>query len=164
MPFLFPIMVKPRFANAYNQILILMYGMLFRVLVGLYSCVYVAQKNAKKIASTSIMAAIINLGVDLLLIRRIQLFAASVSTLVAFLVMFVIRYIDINRTVHMRIRPMVAVGSIVNGALCAVSFYCGNRLIQAAVFVVVAAYSIVINLDMVRAGIKLVRTKLGHRS
>ncbi|MBQ6126929.1 MAG: polysaccharide biosynthesis C-terminal domain-containing protein, partial [Erysipelotrichaceae bacterium] len=66
------------------------------------------QKNAKKIASTSIMAAIINLGVDLLLIRRIQLFAASVSTLVAFLVMFVIRYIDINRTVHMRIRPMVA--------------------------------------------------------
>ena len=56
--------------------------MLFRVLVGLYSCVYVAQKNAKKIAYTSISAAIINITVDLILINKIQVFAASISTLV----------------------------------------------------------------------------------
>lgn len=48
MPFVFPIMVNAKYSAAYNQILILMYAMLFRVLVGLYSCVYVAQKNAKK--------------------------------------------------------------------------------------------------------------------
>lgn len=76
------------------------YAMLFRVLVGLYSCVYVAQKNAKKIASTSIAAAVINIVVDLALINLIQVFAASVSSLVAFLSMFVIRYIDVNKTVH----------------------------------------------------------------
>ena len=62
MPFVFPIMVNLKYSAAYNQILILMYAMLFRVLVGLYSCVYVAQKNAKKIAYTSISAAIINIA------------------------------------------------------------------------------------------------------
>lgn len=85
MPFVFPIMVNAKYNAAYNQILILMYAMLFRVLVGLYSCVYVAQKNAKKIAYTSISAAIINITVDLILINKIQVFAASLSTLVAFL-------------------------------------------------------------------------------
>ena len=82
MPFVFPIMVNAKYNAAYNQILILMYAMLFRVLVGLYSCVYVAQKNAKKIAYTSISAAIINITVDLILINKIQVFAASLSTLV----------------------------------------------------------------------------------
>lgn len=47
MPFVFPIMVNAKYNAAYNQILILMYAMLFRVLVGLYSCVYVAQKMLK---------------------------------------------------------------------------------------------------------------------
>lgn len=73
-------MVNLKYSAAYNQILILMYAMLFRVLVGLYSCVYVAQKNAKKIAYTSISAAIINIAVDLILINKIQVFAASLST------------------------------------------------------------------------------------
>ena len=162
MPFLFPIMVKPRFAGAYNHIIILLYGMLFRVLVGLYSCVYVAQKNARKIAITSAMAAIINLGVDLLLINHIQLYAASFSTFIAFFSMFIIRYLDVNKTVHMRIHPKVAIGSIVISIVCAGSFYCGNRLIQGIVFLVVVVYSVIINLDMAKAGIKLVRTKFRH--
>ena len=110
MPFVFPIMVNAKYNAAYNQILILMYAMLFRVLVGLYSCVYVAQKNAKKIAYTSISAAIINITVDLILINKIQVFAASLSTLVAFLSMFIVRYIDVNKTVHMRIKKPIAVG------------------------------------------------------
>ena len=65
-------MVNKKYAYAYDQILILMYAMLFRVLVGLYSCIYVAQKNAKKIAYTSISAAIINLVVDVILINKIS--------------------------------------------------------------------------------------------
>lgn len=35
-----------------------MYAMLFRVLVGLYSCIYVAQKNAKKIAYKEDVASV----------------------------------------------------------------------------------------------------------
>lgn len=84
MPFVFPILINEKYVAGYDQILILMYAMLFRVLVGLYSCIYVAQKNAKKIAYTSISAAIINITVNLILINKIKIFAASISTLVAF--------------------------------------------------------------------------------
>lgn len=160
MPFIFGILVNAKYADAYNHILILMYAMLFRVLVGLYSCVYVAEKKAKKIATTSVAAAVVNLGVNLLLVRYIQLYAASLSTLIAFLSMFLIRYIDINKTVHMRIKRSILISSVVMGVLLIFTYYSGNRIIQAAALVVTVVYAGVINVDMMQSGIKLMKQKM----
>lgn len=161
MPFIFPILINTKYDAAYNQILILMYAMLFRVLVGLYSCVYVAQKNAKKIAYTSISAAIINITVDLILINKIQVFAASVSTLVAFLSMFVIRYIDVNKTVHMKIRKPIIVGSVLIGGMLIGTYYCGNKIIQFVALCITAIYAMLTNVDMLKSGVNLVKSRLG---
>lgn len=161
MPFVFPILINTKYDAAYNQILILMYAMLFRVLVGLYSCVYVAQKNAKKIAYTSISAAIINIVVDLLLINKIWLYAASISTLVAFLSMFIIRYFDVNKTVHMRIRKPIIIGSVLMGGMLIGTYYCGNKIIQFIALCITIIYAVLTNIDMLKAGIKLVKNRLG---
>lgn len=161
MPFIFPIMVNAKYGAAYNQILILMYAMLFRVLVGLYSCVYVAQKNAKKIAITSISAAIINFVVDVALINRIQVFAASISTLVAFLSMFVIRYIDVNKTVHMKIRKPIIIGSVLIGGMLIGTYYCGNKIIQFIALCITAIYAVLTNVDVLKSGVNLVKSRLG---
>ena len=161
MPFVFPIMVNAKYSAAYNQILILMYAMLFRVLVGLYSCVYVAQKNAKKIAYTSISAAIINITVDLLLINKIQVFAASLSTLIAFLSMFIVRYIDVNKAVHMRIKKPIAIGSILLSIMLVGTYYCNNKVIQFVALCITALYAVVTNMDMLRSGVSLVKSRFG---
>ena len=161
MPFVFPIMVNAKYNAAYNQILILMYAMLFRVLVGLYSCVYVAQKNAKKIAYTSISAAIINITVDLILINKIQVFAASLSTLVAFLSMFIVRYIDVNKTVHMRIKKPIAVGSVLLSVMLIGTYYCNNKAVQFGALCITAIYAVVTNMDLLKSGVNLVKSRLG---
>lgn len=161
MPFVFPIMVNAKYNAAYKQILILMYAMLFRVLVGLYSCVYVAQKNAKKIAYTSISAAIINITVDLILINKIQVFAASLSTLVAFLSMFIIRYIDVNKTVHMRIKKPIAVGSVLLSVMLIGTYYCNNKVVQFVALCITAIYAVVTNMDLLKSGVNLVKSRLG---
>lgn len=161
MPFVFSIMVNAKYSAAYNQILILMYAMLFRVLVGLYSCVYVAQKNAKKIAYTSISAAIINITVDLILINKIQVFAASLSTLVAFLSMFIVRYIDVNKTVHMRIKKPIAIGSILLSIMLIGTYYCNNKVIQFVALCITALYAALTNVDMLKSGVNLVKSRLG---
>ena len=161
MPFVFPIMVNAKYNAAYNQILILMYAMLFRVLVGLYSCVYVAQKNAKKIAYTSISAPIINITVDLILINKIQVFAASLSTLVAFLSMFIVRYIDVNKTVHMRIKKPIAVGSVLLSVMLIGTYYCNNKVVQFVALCITAIYAVVTNMDLLKSGVNLVKSRLG---
>lgn len=157
MPFVFPIMVNDKYGDSYNHILILMYAMLFRVLVGLYSCVYIAEKKAKKIAYTSISAAMINLMVDLLLIHKIEVFAASFSTFIAFVSMFLIRYVDVNREICMKIKRHVAIGSAGMGIMLAVSYYSGNRPVQMVMLIVTILYAFVSNMDLVRSGIILIK-------
>lgn len=161
MPFVFPILINEKYVAGYDQILILMYAMLFRVLVGLYSCIYVAQKNAKKIAYTSISAAIINITVNLILINKIKIFAASISTLVAFFSMFIIRYIDVNKTVHMRIRKPIIIGSILIGTMLIGTYYCENKMIQLIALCITAIYAVLTNVDMLKSGMKLVKSRFG---
>lgn len=131
------------------------------MLVGLYSCIYVAQKNAKKIAYTSISAAIINITVNLILINKIKIFAASISTLVAFFSMFIIRYIDVNKTVHMRIRKPIIIGSILIGTMLMGTYYCENKMIQFIALCITAIYAVLTNVDMLKSGMKLVKSHLG---
>lgn len=157
MPFVFPIMVNEKYSGAYNQILILMYAMLFRILVGLYSCIYVAEKKAKKIAYTSISAAVINIGVNLLLINVIGIYAASVSTLVAFGAMFIVRYIDINRIVRMRLKKSTVIGGLLIGGMLIFTYYSNNLIIQIIALIITAVYAFATNVDMLKSGIKMVK-------
>lgn len=161
MPFVFPLLINKEFNAAYDQILILMYAMLFRVLVGLYSCVYVAQKKAKKIASTSITAAVINIVVNVALINFIGIFAASISTLVAFLSMFVIRYIDVNKSVKMKIKKSIILGSVIIGGMLIFSYYSRDTIIQIIALVITVIYAFTTNIDMLKSAINVVKEKLG---
>lgn len=145
MPFIFPIMVNERYSEAYPQIIILMYAMLCRVVVGLYSCIYIAQKNSKKVAYTSAAAAIINIIVHLALILKIGLYAASISTLVAFGGMAIIRYIDINKTITMKIASPVLISSIILACALTVTYYLNITSLNIIMLVIIVIYAIWMN-------------------
>ena len=46
MPFVFPVMVNQQYGNAYYQIPILLIAVIFQILVGLYSAIYIALKKS----------------------------------------------------------------------------------------------------------------------
>ena len=157
MPFIFPIMVNSKFELSYNHIYILMMGMLFRVMVGLYSCIYIATKQSKKVASTSIAAAVINLSVNLILVNRIGLYAASVSTLVAFLTMFIIRYVDVNRIVQMRGDYKTYFLTFILGIGIGIAYYSNSKPFQVLALVTVLIYSVIENISFIKTGLALVK-------
>lgn len=150
MPFVYPWFIDEKYSDGYNQVLILMYAMLFRVLVGMYSCIYIATKQSKKVAITSISAAVISLVLDVCLINYIGLYAASVSNLIAFMIMFVLRYIDVNKIVHMVIDKQILSSSILIGCVLAFSYYSNIIWCQAIVLIFVVIYGVVINYDMIK--------------
>lgn len=156
MPFIFPIMINERYADAYPQIIILMYAMLLRVIVGLYSCVYIAEKDSKKVAYTSAAAAVINIIVHVLLINRIGLYAASISTLVAFGVMAVIRYVDINKNVlKMKISRNALISSLVLASVLAVTYYINQTVMNVIMLLVVCVYALVTNWGFAKSAVKV---------
>lgn len=148
MPFVFPILVNPSFGKAYNHIPILMVAVFFQALQGLYSAVYVALKKTKEIAKTSVLSAIINIVVNLLLIKHIGLFAASISTLIAFLAMCIYRYFDIRKYINFRL----SLGNIVRFfgvcLICCITYYSRNYILQVINLIIVFLYSIIANKAM----------------
>ena len=157
MPFVFPVLVDKKYSEAYPQIIILMYAMLLRVLVGLYSCIYIATKESKKIAYTSAVSAVINIIVNLLFIKSIGLYAASISTVVAFGSMLIVRYIDINKTIHMRIKTSVLVSSLSLALVLAVTYFLNFFWINFIMLLVITVYSILMNISLFKSGIIIVK-------
>lgn len=94
MPIVFPILINSKFADAYYQIPILIIGSLFNIFVSFLGSIYIAKKKTNEIAKTSFYAAIINMLINFLGIKLIGLYAASISTAVAYMVMFIYRYLD----------------------------------------------------------------------
>lgn len=163
MPFIFPLLVNTEYADAYSQIIILMYAMLLRILVGLYSTVYIAEKNSKKVATTSFISAIINLATNIVLISRIGLYAASLSTLLAFGSMAIVRYIDINKSVKMRIKRGIIYSSVIISVVLLVSYYLNNAYINSIVLIAIIVYSYLVNKDFIKSVIKMIKNKLGKK-
>lgn len=162
MPFVFPILVNNNYAVAYNHIPILMLAVFFQALQGLYSAVYVALKKTKEIAKTSFISAIINICINILLIRFIGLYAASISTLVAFLAMCIYRYFDIKKYIKFRIlkRNIVIAAIVCSIACCA--YYCGKTSIKVLALIVVIFYSVVINKSMIHTIVIVLKKKIGR--
>lgn len=97
MPFIFPIMINKNYGNGYGLIPISIIASVFNVIVGLISVIYIAKKNTKAIANTSIVSAIINIVVHLVLIKFLGLYAAVISTFTAYFVMSIYRLIDVKK-------------------------------------------------------------------
>ena len=72
------------------------------MLAQFYGSIYIANMNSKKSGVTTTYAAVANIVIHLLLIKFIGLYAASISTLISYFLLFLIRYIDINKHFALR--------------------------------------------------------------
>ena len=110
-PLLFILLIKGDYDDAYNHIPILFMGMFFYSLSAFLGGIYSAYKKTLSVGVTTMIAAILNLVIDLALINWIGLYAASVSTLASHLFLFVFRIIDVRKLVKIKfsVRHLVMV-------------------------------------------------------
>ena len=161
MPFVFPIMINEKFSAGYGLIPISIVGSLFNVVVGLISVIYVAEKNTKAIASTSIVSAVINIIVHLVLIKFIGLYAAVISTFVAFFIMSIYRLMDASkRYFKVRIDMKFIIQSLIALIVALISYYINNIYLNVFVVLFAVLFAIYINKDSFDIIFKLFAKKL----
>lgn len=160
LPFVFPIMVNEKFSDAYGILPIFLLGSMLNIVVGLLSVVYVALKKTKEIAKTSIYSAIINIVIHLALIKFIGLYAAAVSTSVAFGAMAVYRYFDLKKYIKLTFPKKWIL--ILAGVFCVTCacYYSGNMWLQAAALVLVAVVAFIANKGLITDGFEMIKNKL----
>lgn len=102
LPVLFAVLVKGDYGDAYIQIPILLMASFFFSLTGYLGGIYVAYMKTKSVGITTAVSAVCNLVINLTLIHFIGLYAASVSTLVSYILLTVYRMIDVQRFVKIK--------------------------------------------------------------
>lgn len=159
MPFVFGILVNEKFAESYYQIPILILGSVFNILVSFLGSVYVAKKLTKEIAKTSIIAAIINIVVNIALINQIGLYAASISTVIAYFAMFIYRWIDVKKYVSIKTNKTLIAVLSVSFLVAIITYYLKMEIISIVVLLAVIIIAIYINKDSAKYLTEIVKKR-----
>lgn len=130
IPFVFPIMVDPQFNDALNYIPIMVLGVFFNTLVGIYSAIYVAKKLTKKVMNTTVAAAIINIVLTFGLVPVFGLFGAAGATAVTFFALAVFRHFDVKKFVEIRYQYWIFVLLAGVFGVVVVLYYSANWWLQ----------------------------------
>ena len=160
MPFAFNILINEKFAEAYYQIPILILGSVFNILVSFVGSIYVAKKLTKEIAKTSIIAAVINIFVNIVLIKSIGLYAASISTVIAYALMFIYRWIDVKKYVKFNVNKILMFALTIMYGITIFTYYLKNTTISVVVLVIVVVFAIITNLNSVSYLKQIVKDKI----
>ncbi len=102
MPFAFPILINKDYEEAYIYIPIIMISTYYSNLSSYFGGIFSAYKDTKIMGTTTLVAATINLVIDLLLVKLIGIYAACISTLIADLIVYIYRKEKLNQYVKLK--------------------------------------------------------------
>jgi O-antigen/teichoic acid export membrane protein len=156
IPLIFSLLVSAQFNESYLYIPILILGAFFNAIVGMYSAVYVAKKLTKKVMNTSLVAAGINIILTLVLMPFIGIYAAAISTAVAFLAMSIFRHYDLKKYVSISYEKglFFKIGSLYVVAM--LLYYFNTPVANIANVLIISIASVYLN----RSAIKVIRNKV----
>lgn len=161
MPFVFPIMIDSKFSEAFSLIPFLVIANIFNVIVSMIGVLYTANRNTKAIAKTSVISAIINLTVHLVLIKFIGLYAAVISTLVSYLIMAVYRYFTAKKSYFaIKIDMKMILLSIIILAIVLYTYYQQILIFNIVAFIIACIFALYLNKNSFVLVLKMLKEKI----
>ena len=148
LPFVFELLIKDSYREAYKYVPILLLANIFSVLIGLIGSIYVAKKMTKEVAKTTMIAAIINLTIDIALIKVIGIYAAAISTLVSYMLLAIYRYIDVQKYVKVKISIKNIVVNSIIFILVVVLYLYNNIALNVINLLLCILYAIIVNKEL----------------
>lgn len=163
LPFVFDFLVNERYKEAYLYIPILTTAAMFHAIAALYGAIYLAFNRTKKLLVSNLMAAIINILVNVLWINQIGLFAAAISTVISQFVILLERCIETKEFLKISVQKRFVIYGSVAWVFVLWGYYTGTKAMQMLILSGVILYSIYSNHDTLLELIKSMRSKLGRR-
>ena len=143
---IFKVLFTEEYFAAYYQVPILMVSIVLSMLAQFIGGIYVAKMESKTNGTTTIIAAIINIIVNLGLIKFIGLYAATVSTLVAYISLFIIRYIKVKKEINLKFSKSSYIAAIALIYMVIIN-YINNMVLNIANVAVAFIYFFIVNKD-----------------
>ena len=121
MPFIFPIFINKNYEAAYIYIPIIMIATYYANLSSFYGGIFSAYKETKIMGTTTLIAAVINLVIDLILVAKLEIYAACISTLIADLIVYFYRKIKLKK--YIKLIELKWIGPTIVMAIVCLAYY-----------------------------------------
>ena len=162
VPLLFYFLINHQYNDAYFYIPLYIIGVMLNIVVNMMNAFFVGLKKTSDIAKTSAVAGIINIAINLLLVKYIGIYAAALSTILAYAITAVWRIACLKKYITIKwnyVKIIIIIIQFVITLLlyylkAAHVFYMINMLIAAAVWLLMNKRYIVNILNIIRRQIK----------
>lgn len=170
MPFAFPIFINKNYNAAYVYIPIIMIATYFSNLSSFYGGIFSAYKDTKIMGFTTIVAATINLVIDLAFVKQFEIYAACISTLIADLIVYYYRRYKLKEYIKLK-EPKMLGPSTIMAVVCAVYYlkYIPNIsgilywTLSIVAFAISVIYSILLNYNAIMKVMIKLKEKVKHK-
>ena len=159
----FNFLIGPNFSAAYMYVPLLIFSSILNIAQTLYGIIYIGKKETKKISSSVMVAGIINLIIDLLLIRFIGIFASPVSTIASMIYLLIYRYKDINRNMDIKFKKKDILIIFIVFIFSNIVYFLRNDIITIFALVIVSVCFLIFNRSMVKIILNKVKRRKEYR-
>ena len=164
LPLLYNILIGREYLNSYEYIPILVFAGNWNVLSWLLGGIYIAKKETKMVAKTTIYSAIINIIVHFLLIKHIRLYAACLSTLVSYLLLAVYRLYDVKKYVDIKLQFKKVLIVMFSYILMFIIYYSRKNVYITIGLIYSVTLSVVMNKIVIKELKKIIKNKVGSKN
>ena len=160
MPFVYPIMIDDKFSTGYYQVPLLVLGSLVSIAVSLLAALYIAHKDTATPAKAAAIAAIINIIIHLGLINYAGLFAATISTFIAYVCMVLHRIWDIKKKYFkVYIEKEIIIKTLIILPLILLIYYYNDLILHIVGIILAIIYAWNLNYNSINQIINIIKRK-----
>ena len=159
MPLVFHILINKSYYNAIYYVPILLMATYFANISGFYGGVFTAYKDTKIMGTTTVAAAIINLAINLFLIKWIGIYAAALSTLIANLAVYIYRKRKVKRYIELNENWKSSGIAIIVAVIIFILFYSEKTSYIIVACCVSVVYALITNYEILRNIIIQIKSK-----
>lgn len=160
MSLVFDWLIGSEYADAYYHTYILLIAVFVSSLCSMYGSILTGYRDSKSIGTTTVIGAIANLAVNFTLVHFIGLYAASLSTLISYIVILVVRIIRTNGHVRITYSGKTILLLLLVTAVVTGGYFLNNKPVNIGIFCVLLIFTYATNKSMLKELMNMVKSKV----
>lgn len=157
---IFELLIGKAYVDAYLHIFILMTAIFFNSVCSLLGGVFTSFKKTEVIGRTTVYGAIVNFAVNIIFIRFIGLYAASISTLVSYVIIMVVRLDNLKGLISIRWPRRYLIQLISLYLISSVVYFLKYKIVILLWVLVLILWSLLVNKDSLIYIINMISSRI----
>lgn len=162
IPLVFNILVGNEYRSSYIYIPFLVIGSFFNIIMGMLSAIYIGLKKSKEMAKSSALAALINIIINTIFIKKIGIWAAVLSTVISYMVVSIYRIFDVKKYINLKLNKITFFHLFLIFSTTIIVYIYDDKLLNILNLIIVLVFSLLYNKKVLVFIYKSIKEKIKH--